>query len=258
MNKRLAALATTLVASVAAAGGLFATPSDSAGNPPNCDPILGCPVYLTSTGPSPTTLTMKASEDVSFINVDSVPHTVVFANGLCSLAVQPGYQLTACANQFIRYVGSYAYTVDGTFNGTVVTRPLTRSVSLKARTHTIASGTRLTLRGRVIRSYFNGTDTSTAPPPPVLVLARHNSKQPFEPVATARTSYLTDLTDYRSEPQRAMYSWKVTVQPEAATTYIVEVTAQRLCYFPASRCAHTQGQVWANPKSRPFTVRIRT
>jgi hypothetical protein len=252
MDKRLAAIA-TLVAAVAA-GGLFATTSDSAGNPLSCDPSFGCPVYLTGSGPSPTRLTMNALEYVRFHNGDSVPHTVVFANGLCSLTVSEGQsdrdQGAVCANRFLDYVGRYAYTVDGTFNGAVVTTPLTRSVSLTARTHTIRPGTRLTLRGRVIRSYLNGA--GTAPPPPVLVLARHSSKQPFEPVATVRTRSQGILSNYR-----ATYGWSAHVQPEAATTYIVEVTAQRLCYFPASRCAHPHRQVWANAKSRPFTVRVR-
>ncbi len=58
-------------------------------------------------------------------------------------------------------------------------------------------------------------------------------------------------------PHRTTYRWKLIVRPSAATTYIAEVTAQRLCFFPASRCAHAHGQVWANAKTRPFTVRIR-
>jgi hypothetical protein len=53
------------------------------------------------------------------------------------------------------------------------------------------------------------------------------------------------------------YGWKLKVQPRVTTTYIATVTTQRLCYYPASRCAHPQGQVWSNAKSRPFTVRIR-
>jgi rhamnose transport system substrate-binding protein len=80
----------------------------------------------------------------------------------------------------------------------------------------------------------------------VVVLARHSSRQPFEPVATVRTR----------GSHRITYRWKLDVQPETAATYIAEVTAQGLCYV-ASRCAHPQGQVWTNAKSRPFTVRIR-
>jgi hypothetical protein len=130
----------------------------------------------------------------------------------------------------------------GRFPGTAVTTPLPRSVTLMARRHVIRAGTRLTLHGQVVRS-----NTGSAPPPPVLVLARHNSKQPFEPVATVRTG----------NSHQATYRWKLDVQQHVATTYIAGVTAQRPCYYPASRCAHPQGQVWANADSRPFAVRIR-
>ena len=241
MNKRLAAMA-TLLAAVAGAAGLFASASNSAPQPPNCGYVLGCLVTLTATGPSPGTLTMHAEGNVRFSNWDSVSHTVVFANGLCSITVHPRDFPPACDKPFEFYAGSYAYTVDGKFRGTVITTPLPRSVNLTARAHTIQGGTRLTLRGRVLRS-----DSGSAPPPPVLVLARGKSTQPFEAVATVRT---------KGSHQTA-YGWKLTVRPDGATTYIAEVTAQRLCYYPASRCAHPQGQVWANAKSRPFTVRIR-
>src|SRR5262249_36186997 len=183
---------------------------------------------------------------VHFKNTDSVAHTVVLANGLCSLTVDPFHQPEpfgpSCPGDFMAVAGSYAYTVDGKYPGMVVTSLVPRSVSLTARTHIIRSGTRLTLHGQVVRSY-----TLAAPPPPVVVLARHNSRQPFEPVATVRT---------RGSHQ-ATYGWRLEVHPEVATTYIAKVTAQRLCYYPASRCAHPHRQIWANPKSRPFTVRIR-
>jgi plastocyanin len=240
MNKRFGTIA-IVIAAVSGAAALLATPSNGAEAPPKCDP-LGCRVLLTGTGPSPSTLKMSALNGVNFINQDSVSHTVVFANGLCSLTVAPGQRFVGCANRFLAFVGSYAYTVDGKFPGTVVTTPLGRSVSLTARTHTIRGGTRLTLHGEVTQSH-----TGSAPPPPVVVLARHNGAQPFEPVATVRT---------RGSHQ-ATYGWKLTVQPNVPTIYIAKVSAQRLCYSPASQCAHPQGQAWANAKSRPFTVRIQ-
>lgn len=243
MNRRFGAAAIALAA-VAAAGGLFANPSKSAAKPPFCDSV-GCPVMLTGSGPSPASLQMNVLEYVRFKNFDSVAHAVVFANGRCSLNVAPaqGFSFgTGCPGNFMAFPGRYAYTEDGKFAGAVVTRLLPRSVSLTARTQTIQGGTRLTLYGRVARGFV-----SAAPPPPVVVLARHGSRQPFEPVATVRT---------RGSHQ-STHRWKLRVRPEAPTTYIAEVTAQRLCYFPASRCALPHPQVWANAKSRPFTVRIR-
>lgn len=241
MSKRLGAIAIVGAALVAAAG-LFASESNSAPQPPNCGYVWGCLVALTATGPSPGTLRLYAKGNVRFTSRDSATHTVVFANGRCSFMVEPGHGSHGCNDPFMFYAVSYAYTVDGKFHGTVVTTPLRRSVTLTARSHTIRGGTRLTLHGRVARS-----NPDSAPPPPVVVLARPNGKQRFELVATVRT---------RGSHQ-TKYRWTLAVEPKAATTYIAEVTAQRLCYFPASRCAHPQGQVWANAKSRPFTVRVR-
>jgi hypothetical protein len=241
MNKRLGSIAIVLAA-VAAAAGLLAGPSKSAAVPPNCGIPFGCVVTLTGTGPSPSTLTMDALGYVSFYNPDSVSHTVVFANGLCSLTLTPNTNYAGCPSRFLTFAGSYAYTVDGKFPGSVVTTPRSRSVSLTARTHSIRGGTGLTLRGQVTRF-----DPGRAPPPPVVVLARHTSTQPFEPVATVRL---------KGGPQ-STYRWKLKVQPEVSTTYIAKVTGQRLCYFPASQCEQIAGQVWVNAKSHPFTVRVR-
>jgi hypothetical protein len=88
---------------------------------------------------------------------------------------------------------------------------------------------------------------------PVVVLARHTGEQHFEPVARVRTNYYAADTGN----DRVAYGWNLNVQPGVTTTYIAEVTGQRLCYFPASRCAHPQGQFWVNAKSRPVTVRVR-
>lgn len=253
MNKRLGALV-IVVAAVTAAAGLLAGPSKSASNACTQLKLPGpnCLVSLTATGPTPSRLEMPAGTVLLFGNPDSVSHTVVFADGQCSLTLTPGEGLTPfvnavspdwdCHDDSSLYVGRNAYTVDGKFSGIVVTVPVRRSVTLKAGTHTIRAGTRLTLHGLVTLD-----DRGASPPAPVIVLARHNSTQPFEPVATVRTRGSHD-------PE---YGWALSVRPHVTTTYIAEVTGQRQCYFPASRCAHPQGQFWADPKSSPFTVRIR-
>lgn len=238
MSKRLGAIAVALVV----AAGLFAGASNSAPQPPNCGFVWGCLVALDATGPSPGTLTMFAKGNVRFTSGDDATHTVVFANGRCSLTVEPGHGSHGCDDPFMFYAGSYGYAVDGTFHGTVVTTPLLRSVTLTARSRTIRGGSRFALRGRVTRS-----QPDSAPPPVVVVLARPDGKQRFELVATVRTR----------GSHRIAYGWKLDVRPEASTTYVARVSGQRLCYFPASRCAHPQGQVWTNAESRPFTVRVR-
>jgi len=252
MNKRLATLA-ILVAAVAAAAGLFASASNSAPQPPNCGYVWGCLVGLTAAGPSPGTLTMYAKGNVRFTSRDSATHKVVFANDLCSFTFDPGHGSHGCNDPFMFYAGSYAYTVDGKFPGTVVTKPLRRFVTLTARTHTIRGGARLSLHGQVLRS-DQGSWLSVTLPVLVVVLARHNSKQPFEPIATVRARLQGSVTN--SAHYHARYRWKLNVQPDVTTTYIAKVTSQRWCLRPASRCAHPQGQLWTKPKSRPFTVRI--
>jgi plastocyanin len=239
MNKRLASVAIALAAGAAAAG-LFASPSNSAANYATgayCKVPL-CVVRLTGTGPSPSNVKMHAGDTLIFDNRDSVTHTVVFANGRCSFTLAPGFESRGdCNINFSHYVGRYAYTVDGKFPGTVVTTPLRRLVTLTARTHTIRPGTRLTLHGRVSFScpqpcYVLSGWYHVA----VIVLARHDGKHPFRPIATVNTRFLTEV------PGR----WKLKVQPAVTTTYIAKATGQ----LP-------QGQVWTKARSRPFTVRAR-
>jgi plastocyanin len=234
MNKRPGVIA-VLVAAVAAAAGLFASPSKSAAY---CRPI--CTVALTAAGPSPSAVNMPATGEVSFENTDSVTHTVVFANGRCSLTLSPNNQFGSCNPNFTYFVGSYAYTVDGKFHGTVVTKPLHRSVTLTARTHGIRRGTRLTLHGRVSWNRRNPL-VGGKWPFQVIVLARHDGRHPFEPIATVpvRHPQVIGFTTIR-------YGWKLNVQPGVTTTYSAKVTWQP-----------PQGQIWTNAKSRPFTVRIR-
>jgi len=225
MNKRFAAIA-IVVAAGAAAAGLFANPSNSAEQPWNCGPSY-CSVWLTGSGPSPSTFNMLAGGRMVFYNADSVTHTVAFANGLCTLPLPPGwvggpgYIVSGCGGHqltdFTACAGNYAYTVDGNFTGTVVTTPWRRSVTLKARTHTLRRGTRLTLHGQVD---LEGGGLGTRGP--VIVLARHDSNHPFERIATAHLSWGRIYLD----------RWNLTVHPSETTTYIAKVTRQPpQCHF---------------------------
>ena len=193
-----------------------------------------CIVTLTATGPSPSNVKMHAGEALDFVNADSAPHTVVFANGLCTLTVQPG-PWSPCGDPFAHYVGSYPYTVDGKFPGTVITTPLRRVVTLTARAHSIAPAARLTLHGQVGWTCPAPCFTARQKHFPVLVLARHDRNHAFEPIATVPERW-------GKLPGR----WELTVQPDVTTTYIARVTWQ----FP-------QGRIWATSTSSPFTVRIR-
>jgi hypothetical protein len=192
MKKRLGATAIA-IAAVAATAGLFASPSN--GTPSGCSRPFACSVSLTATGPSPSRLTAPAASYLRFDNMDSVTHTVVFANGLCSITLNPGeqggpgavvngVQHPACMDNFTFFVGDYPYTVDGKFAGTVVTTPLRRVVTLTARTHVIRRGTSLTLHGRV--SWFNYNPLLPREQFRVVVLSRHDGRHAFEPMFQGR------------------------------------------------------------------------
>lgn len=231
-----------LIAEVALLGVLagLAFPSDGSG-------YTGAqPVSLTAAGPSPSTLKMTAGQYMVFYNKDSVTHTVIFANGLCSLIVSPGewvgpsYSVNGsqhpdCNNNVPFYVGSYPYSVDGKAPGMVETTPAYRSVTLTARTHRVRRGQRLTLHGKA-RWDNNATSMWSTPPFPVIVLARYAGTHAFKAIATVTMPADVDVQDV----------WHLKVRPGIATTYIAELTGQ----LPG-------GQIWQQATSRPFTVRIR-
>jgi plastocyanin len=247
MNKRFGAIAIVVVA----AAGLFAGKSSSA---PTLSSVIRstgvcykgpvCSVSLTSSAPSPSRVTMPTGDNVFFENTDSVTHTVVFANGHCNLTIPPGIQGAECRPNFLAFVGSYAYKVDNKFSGTVVTIPWRRSVTLTARRHAIRRGTRLTLHGRV-RWNFQNPAMSIPEPFHVIVLARHNSSRPFEPIATIPVR----VPQGNTIGEGIRHGWKLNLQPGVTTTYIAKVTG--------GTPPHWQGQFWASARSRPFTVRIR-
>lgn len=180
-----------------------------------------------------------------FHNTDSATHSVAFTNGRCSLTLSPGEQAGPgnelgpdnpdCKDNFMLFVGSYGYTVDGKFPGTVETVPAYRSVSLKARTHKVRRGERLTLHGRVM--WDNSCcEFATKAPFPVIVLARYAGSRMFKPIATVVMGGRPDTHDF----------WHLKVRPGQVTTYIAEVNGQL-----------AGGQIWKRARSRPFTVRMR-
>jgi hypothetical protein len=199
---------------------------------------------LLAAGTSPSTLKMEAGAYMLFSNKDSVTHTVVFANGHCSLAITPGEVVgpvisvdgsthADCNDNFPFYAGSYAYTVDGKVPGTVDTVPAGRAVTLTARPHKIRRGERLTLHGQVV---WNNQccDLTSKVPFPVIVLARHNPNRAFKQIAV-----LTVRKGARG------YVWRLQVRPGVATTDIAEANGQ----LP-------DGPIWEPAQSHPFSVRM--
>jgi hypothetical protein len=133
--------------------------------------------------PSPAVLTFQLGLYPAWQNPDTVAHTVTFADGVCSLQVEPG-GYGECSIDF--QAGRYSYTVDGTTQASITFVLAGRSVTLRARSHTIRRGSPLRLHG--LLDY----DTGGNPPVgftdvPVAVLARHDRHHPFRQIATAAT-----------------------------------------------------------------------
>jgi hypothetical protein len=193
--------------------------------------LRGVLIVLTPTGPSPSTLTLPAGLYPIWANRDQIPHTVVFANGLCSFQVAPG-DVAACPDGWPDNprLGEYPYTVDGTLAASIDVVPEGRSITLTANAHRIAPGTKLRLHGELDVPILS--PPAPPAPQPVIVLARHDRYHPFRRfrvvTATAHGWHL---------------NWQLRVRPRTRTIYIAEADSQ-----PAG------GQYWDRAWSKSFRV----
>jgi hypothetical protein len=217
------------IAQVACLGTLiFAFPSAGSA-------FSGAPIFLTPTGPSPAILTIPAGMYPLWINNDQVTHTVVFPNGLCSLALAPG-AAGGCKVGFP--VGQYPYTVDGTIQASIVVNALPpTTVTLTGRSHTVPKAGHLRLHGTLNWSVCCGPPIVGPLRVPIVVLARHDRHHPFRRLTTVRSE--------TRAPDRG-YVWRLNLHPNAKTIYIAKVT-----YQPVGE--QGQRQAW----SRPFRVNVR-
>ena len=196
-------------------------------------------VTLTSTGPSPAVLTMPAGYPLVFRNTDTVPHSVAFADGSCSAAVGPGSN-APCTGSFYPYVGDYDYTVDGTTQAQIVVAAISRSVSLRARKHSIRLGSHLTLHGR-LQDIQYGSPPNAGSPQRIIVIARPYSGHPFHRAAVVMATV--------HHPPAAPFGkllWQVRIHPRSSMTYVAIAS-----YQPAG------GRVWERAVSKPFRVNVR-
>ena len=194
--------------------------------------FAGVPILLTATGPSPAVLTISAAGEYPFwINTDTVPHTVAFADGRCTLQVAPG-ATGSCSVGFP--LGTHAYTVDGTVQASVVVNAAWRKVTLSGRRHEIAEGGSITLHGR-LRSFV--PLPSPGPPAPVIVLARPDRMHPFHRVGVARAKLAIG-----HGPLGRQLRWHLRVRPRTRTIYIAEV--------------NSAPQIYQRAWSKSFRVRV--
>ena len=192
------------------------------------------PISLTANGPSPSILdTTAGGRSPLWINQDQVTHTVVFANGLCSLQLAPGDR-GDCSNDFFASVGQYPYTVDGTVQASVIVSLNPRTVTLTASRHTVKRGGRLLLHG--VLDYALSGPPSFSSRMPVTLLARSDLHHPFRRVAVT-----TKLKTRRS--LSSGFRWTLYVHPRRTTIYMAEATSS--------------ANYWQPAMSRPFKVVVR-
>jgi hypothetical protein len=194
-------------------------------------------VSLTPTGPSPAEMSEPVGfPPVWFRNTDTVTHSVVFANGSCSIDVAPGTQ-RACTRHFP--IGDYAYTVDGTTQAHIVITAIPRSVSLRAGHTIVTRGARLTLHGRLHDIHYPSPPNAGSPQP-IMVLAVNYRGHRLHRIAVV----MAKLTPKRDPFGHLV--WRLHVRPRATTTYIAEAV-----YQPPS------GRVWKQAWSKPLKVVVR-
>jgi plastocyanin len=197
----------------------------------------GVPILLTANGPSPAVQTVPAGMYPLWINQDTVAHTVTLANG-CSFQVAPA-AFGQCTNGFSEVVGTYAYTVDGTTQASIVVTAEGRTLTLGAKSHRIDRGSVLRLHGKLAAGTA-GPPVVQGPRQPVIVLARPDRHHPFHRIAVVTAK------PHRAQNPGSAYSvWRLRVRPKARTIYIAEADSQ-----PQA------GQYWQQAWSRPFRARV--
>ena len=139
-------------------------------------------------------------------------------------------------------VGTHRYTVDGRFPGTVHVVGLFRSVTLTARSHSIALGRRLTLEGRLTIDNQNAPFCFAAYRQVMLVLARHDRSQSFKRIAMFPVRASHRLSRHAVN-DRCTYTWQRNFRPRLSTTYISKTFGST--YF------------WKAATSRPLTISVR-
>ena len=196
-------------------------------------------ISLTSSGPSPAVLTTSASYGrLQFDNTDTVTHSIAFANGRCSVDIAPDAQFD-CGR--LPYVGTYAYTIDGTSQGQIVIDPASRRVSLRVKRHAVRLGSTVTLHGTLVEDTL-GAPPSPGSPQPIIVIARPYRGHPFHRVGVVEA---TPHWPTKSDP---FYGerWHLTIHPHAGMTYVAIAS-----YQPKA------GQIWERAVSKPSWVAVR-
>jgi hypothetical protein len=194
-------------------------------------------IALTSTGPSPATLTIPAGLHPVWMNQDTVSHTVTFGSG-CSIEVGPG-GIGQCTDGLGTVVGDYAYTVDGTTQASVTVTPEWRGVTLHGKRHGFRRGSKVLLHGTLAIA-TSSPPVLSGPRMPVTVFARPDRSHAWHRVAVVMAKPL------QSSHLPAHSVWELWVRPHGSTTYMAVADSQ-----PKA------GQYWTHARSCHFGVYLR-
>jgi hypothetical protein len=184
-------------------------------------------VEITASGSlEPTVLHLRATKAVpTWVNNDSVAHTVTFENGRCTVTVQPGAR-DGCSDPFWEFVGTYRYHVSGIeAAGVMRVDPLRRTITI--------APAKDGLHGR-LRAESGRRLGSPGVPRVVTIFARKRSGA-FAKVGRATTAVTTKGI-----------AWRFRVHPKRTTTYQARAWSQ-----PPG------GTVWTRATSRLVTIRVR-
>ena len=201
--------------------------------------LAAATVTITASQLSPSDLRLTASlAGPSWVNADTVAHTVTFSNGLCTVTVEPA-QRNGCSYAFWRFVGVYPYSVDGVEQGAgrLIVVPARRTVTIRASRSVITRGKEVVLAGKL----FYETALPFVSGQPVTVLGRVNGTKRFVKVAVARSTLPTS-NNFRI----GTFNWRVVLGPKTTTTYRAVDFVQ-----PPG------GRVWQRAISATITVHVR-
>jgi len=197
--------------------------------PPEGSALRAVFIALTATGPSPAVMTIPAGLYPVWGNQDTVMHTVVFANGECSLQLAPGDE-KGCSGSEFSQLGQYPYTVDGRTQGIVVIVAEGREVTLHSDRTNIRRGAELKLHGELRIPILSPPVPPS--PQPVVVLARLDRYHPFRPIGAVS-----------AKTHGWHLQWQLRVRPRAHTIYIAE--------------AKSELSFWQRAWSKPLTIVVR-
>jgi hypothetical protein len=175
-----------------------------------------------------------------WFNRDTVPRTVRFLNGRCTLVLQPGDD-DFCRDQFWERLGVYRYEVaqdGGTVTGVLAIVRWKRTVTMRAALRAVPRGQAVVLSGTAFAERWG----MLGPPTPPVVVSRRTRDGRLVRVARVMAVRWRDTRRTADYPDGFWFTWKVRLRPFRTATYVAQIVAWR------DRFEHA--------RSRPIKVRV--